>query len=191
MCAVTIANGVAALSTLARRAFDVQAFLVASLVPRRSCLSSTPRRSHSSWLLPSRRLGEWDAPVVGLLSTDQVADLNDAASAANLLQEGRTDASAEDVQPFTPLIRFYERLVSYLSGCDRAFSSHESETLLQNVLLFLELLSRRSDLLFQGSCPNPARVCKGSPSLRPISCESLSARASLSLSDFLIQQYRT
>ena len=36
------------------------------------------------------------APVVGLLSADQVADLNDAAAAANLLHEGR---SAEDVQP--------------------------------------------------------------------------------------------
>ena len=36
------------------------------------------------------------APVVGLLS---VADLNDAAAAANLRHEGRTDALAEDVQP--------------------------------------------------------------------------------------------
>ncbi|CAE7516237.1 unnamed protein product, partial [Symbiodinium necroappetens] len=38
------------------------------------------------------------APVVAAVG-DQVADLNDAASAANLLQQDRSDTSAEDVQP--------------------------------------------------------------------------------------------
>ena len=43
-------------------------------------------------------------PVVGLLTADQVADVNDFAAAANLVQEGRTDASAEDVKSFAPLV---------------------------------------------------------------------------------------
>ena len=38
------------------------------------------------------------APVVAAVG-DQVADLNDAASAANLLQQDRSDTSAEDAQP--------------------------------------------------------------------------------------------
>ena len=43
------------------------------------------------------------ARVVGLLTTDQVADLNDAAAAANLLLDGRTDEPAEVIEEFQPL----------------------------------------------------------------------------------------
>ena len=43
------------------------------------------------------------APLVGLLTTDQVADLNDATAAVNLLLDGRTDDMAEVIQEFQPM----------------------------------------------------------------------------------------
>ena len=52
-------------------------------------------------LAAARRMGF--APVVGLLTTDQVADLNDDAAAANLLLDGRTDDTAEVIQEFQPM----------------------------------------------------------------------------------------
>ena len=46
------------------------------------------------------------APVVGLLTADQVADLNDITTAANLVQQGFAEAagSTEEVQSFVPMV---------------------------------------------------------------------------------------
>ena len=52
-------------------------------------------------LAAARRMGY--APVVGLLTADQVSDLNDAASAAKTILEGRTDEAAEVIHEFQPL----------------------------------------------------------------------------------------
>ena len=49
-------------------------------------------------LAAARRMG-W-VPVVGLLATDQIVDLNDACTAANLLVEGTyTGSATEGLRP--------------------------------------------------------------------------------------------
>ncbi|CAE7393012.1 unnamed protein product [Symbiodinium necroappetens] len=52
----------------------------------------------------ARRTGM--VPVVGLLSADQVADLNDLTTTANLVQQGIAEAAAaaEEVQSFAPMV---------------------------------------------------------------------------------------
>ena len=52
----------------------------------------------------ARRTGM--VPVVGLLSADQVADLNDLTTTANLVQQGIAEAAAtaEEVQNFAPMV---------------------------------------------------------------------------------------
>ena len=67
-----------------------------------SCIdASTVAQQLVDALAVARRMGS--APVVGLLTTDQVADLNDAAAAANLLLDGRADDAAQVIQEFQPM----------------------------------------------------------------------------------------
>ena len=92
------------LSTLARR--TPSAFSVRSLVPS-AVMASDPTAvalQLVAAVTAARRTGM--VPVVGLQLADQVADLNDLTTTANLVQQGIAEAAAaaEEVQNFAPMV---------------------------------------------------------------------------------------